>query len=272
MDSALNSLQLQTLKATWRTGKLERRYQFYNDLLYDIVSRDILTRRSEIYDQLLEAARTSKSPRQLSVPIWRYNGVRYLQNLSTHTQRLQHEHGYQDRVNKVGNHIRYSGYQWYVGLINSDFDVQSAGFIRKEEDWNRYWARAPIPVRTVIRKTDFLERIALLFGNMFHVTERSTDTLAQFRNDSLKCETFELCLHYYPNGLPPQLHQYCAHVREKYSVHIPSRIEANETVYLWKGYQEDSARTPPRPTRPLTPPNAPLRLRSNEESLERCLF
>ena len=255
MDSVLSSLQLQTLNATWRTRKLERRHQFYNDILYDIVARDILASRSEIYNQLLEKTRLSSSPRQLTVPIWKYNGVVYLQTLDTHKKRLELEHFYKDRTDKIGNHIRYSGYQWFIGCVNSEFDVQSAGFIRKESDWNRYWSKSPVPIRTIITKTDFLERLALLFGDRFHITERVSDVNAQFKNDSLMCRSFELCLHYYPNGLPEQLKEHYDHVREKYSVHIPARVESGLTPYLWKGYQEptNNYRTPPRPTRPQTP-------------------
>jgi hypothetical protein len=259
MDSVLSSLQLQTLNATWNTRKLERRHQFYNDILYDIVARDIIASRSEIYNQLLEKTRLSNTPRQLSIPIWKYNGVVYLQTLDTHKKRLELEHAYEDRNEKIGNHIRYSGYQWYIGCVNPEFDVQSAGFIRKEADWNRYWAKSPIPIRTIVTKTDFLERIALLFGDNFHVTERRSNTNAQFKSDCLKCETFELYLHYYPNGLPEYLKEDYNHVLEKYSVHIPARIESDVTPYLWKGYQEptNNFRTPPRPTCAQSP-NAPF--------------
>lgn len=240
-----------TLLSAWTKRSTELRandLQPHNDYLYEVVKSDILARREELHQNLLSAISTSNTPRDLCIPLWNYCTCNYDDpDLFSRTEKM----------------IKQRGYEWYVGVILADSDPERC----EPEDWDDLWRwKLPKRVHSVVRHTDFLQRIALLFGNTnFWVSYRPVSR-KEIRNPTcLTVTKMELVLHYYPKGVYGKAYEDLRKADVKYATYASESL--NPIILkpsVWKGSVEKepgfSNRTPPPHPVLDTPP--PLAARS----------
>ena len=243
------------LSTAWSTRSREieaKRLQEHSDLLYDILRFDFVARGQSLQDDLLHVIQNANSKTELQIPLWSYN----------HTY---HDVKYSDVSPEVYlemlKTIHKNGYRWSVGLLHP-------GTSDEEDIWEEYpWEKHPASVDSVFRKTDLLQRLAILFGDDYRISifPVSVKVLTEpYEARVVKCE---LRLHYYPKGLPDYMWNKHDEVRQRYMDYAAP--EWNGTPSVWTGLSRDDppalppsrASTPPPPLVSDEPP--PLARRSN---------
>lgn len=256
MDSFFNAdFSDHALYSAWSKHQTElraQRLQPHNDFLYEVVKDSILARREELFNDLLMVASTSLTPQGLSIPLWSYCAASY----DAPRTSLDAE-----RVRETDELLRRKGYQWFVGLVpkGEEPDVQY-----DEVGWDSTWRwRLPQPVHDVVRNTDFLQRIALLFGNEEFRVDWSTVS-QKYPSAPLKTRVVkvELRLHYYPKGVHPRTRSALRRAEEKYATHV-SASSPWLMPYVSKGsVEQETGYASPVPHAPRQDPPA-LPQRSN---------
>jgi hypothetical protein len=236
--------------AAWRERKtklLAKQLQDANDYLYSVVEESILGRRTELLNALLDAINTAPSSQNISVPLWSY-----------------HTAHYKDRYrNIVGTpawytmetRLRRKGYHWVVGRVDRYKDPQE--LLRADDGtWDYIWGWTSVPrsVHDVVRRTDFRQRIALLFGDdRYRVSYRVTHRKVLTRPLGVVVEKVELRLHFHPRGLYDRSRKALLDTKLKYESHVPEP-EDWRIPYVWTGVD---AETPGLSNEPVTPPMPP---------------
>ncbi len=208
---SLASLQL---SPTWRKRKdvLEaKRYQPYADLLLDkVVWPQVYAASDEIAASLLDKCSAANATYELFVPIWSFNHVptfsteRRWTLLYDSPSIIYRARGGEKEALCIQKIHTNNWLHWMeVNVLDDGEDSDECGLPRESID-------------RVIRKSDFLEQLAVRFGRNFRcalVTKTS-----QLEDDTFcRCE-MEIQLHYYPSGLPP-------HFEQKREEHIKATAE-----------------------------------------------
>lgn len=218
---------LHTLSAAWRERKIQLRaaqLQDANDYLYEVVSRDILSRRAEIHEALLETVWEAKRPSDLSIPLWTYYAAWYDEVPDA-----------RDPSYEEAQRLMWTkGYSWFVGLTGLGVDPET---ITTANRWQCLWgATSCTTVNEVVQHTDFKQRLALMFGRNFWVSMRPTaqrDIREPLGATVTKCE---LRLHYFPTGnLRPESQTALDAVAAKYAHYRPRTVPVYEKPTVWKG-------------------------------------
>jgi hypothetical protein len=211
-----------------------------------------LSRRQSLQADLLEVIKTATSPRDLQIPLWTFHRASVPQ-LSP------------EDYAKVQGHLRRQGYEWSIGLIDSSFDPERIEVF----EWDWQWKTRPITVWRIVKHTDLLPRLAILFGLDFQVV--AVPVAVKNLSDPAGVQVYktELQLRYYPKGLPRALWDKQVTVREKYADYVAPVYDAN--VHLWTGVP--SVVAPPSTPPPAPPAEVPppLPQRSNGGGVSRVL-
>jgi hypothetical protein len=206
-----------------------QRLQAYNDMLYEHLRADFTSRAATLQDSLLEVIRTAPYKEALSIPLWTFHST-YIVNLSS----AYNSPGFSE----FQDMLRDKGYEWTVGAIN------------------------PESVSRIVKPTDLLDRLALLFGNNFRVTTAVVDSERLTEPFEACVYRYELRLQYFPRGVSTALREKQDAVRAKYAP--PPEV----------GFSNVSPPLPatPPPAPLAGPPGAPLRLpmRSNGGGIDAC--
>jgi len=228
-----------------------QRLQPHNDFLYEVVKESILARREELFNDLLVVSATSLTPQGLSIPLWNYCAASYDAPKSSLDS---------TKLRESEELLRRKGYQWFVGLVPRGEGPD----VRYDEDgWDSTWRwRLPQPVHDVVRNTDFLQRLALLFGNDKFRVDYSIVSEKRLRKPlPVRVMKVELRLHYHPNGLYKGPRDALRKVEDKYKTYVPPS-SSWLMPYVSKGSveDEDGYHTPSVPVRlPGDPPALPQR-------------
>lgn len=237
------------------------RLQRHNDILFQVVRDDIFSRRAEIHAALTMVAGTSLTPQGLSIPLWSYNTARYTRPYNTVVGTREFE--------IMEEQIQRKGYRWSVGLVPPGFD--SAAFaLNPEEEWDSIWRwLQPRSVDEIVRHTDFLNRIALLFGEYhFRISCREVSRKVLDHPLETVVSKMEIRLHYHPRGVYRWVRNSLQATTDKYEAHRPTEL-GSLCPYVWAGAVD----VPPSPVPhavPASPP--PLARRSNGDGIARELF
>ena len=229
--SLFSNIKLGTAWST-RSREIEaHRLQEHSDLLYECLRSEFVARRQLLQDDLLHVILNATSRNELSIPIWTYKYMYHGSN---------------------GSDLDRIRYEWSVGLLHP---------WTTSEDLDRFdgiWEKTPVSVESVFRKTDILQRLALLFGDDYRI---SIVPISVKILDEARVATCELRLNYYPNGLPDYMWYKHDEVRQRYTDYA-----APEWVgfpYVWSGYNPalppSRASTPPPALVPDEPPVLPRR-------------
>jgi hypothetical protein len=253
---------LHTLSAGWRERKTQLRaeqLQDWNDCLYAVVSRDILSRRAEIHEALTTAVSTARRPADLWIPLWSYHATWYDEVPDPSTMAFAES----QRI------LRAKGYNWSIGRAYLGSDPET---VSTASDWAYMWGGGtPATVHDVVTHTNFNQRLALMFGDEFWVTTHRVGYKDITRPLPAVVSRFELRLHYFPTGrVPAHRAAILASVRAKYASYRPSPCPVYERPTLWKGVPSKvepvvpttlSYESPPTATPRSEPP--PLAQRTN---------
>jgi hypothetical protein len=228
--SLFSTLKLATAWST-RSREIEaQRLQEHSDLLYDVLRSDFVARRQSLQDDLLHVIQNANSKTELHIPLWSYNYTYHVTKHSDISPEVYVE---------MLDTIRKNGYQWSVGLLEPGTSVE-------DDLWEKY----PTSVESVFRKTDLLQRLAILFGDDYRISifPVSVKFLTEpYEARVVKCE---LRLHYYPKGLPDYMWNKHDEVRQRYMDYAAP--EWNGTPAVWTGCRDDPPALPP--SRASTPP------------------
>lgn len=249
------------LHAAWSTRSWEIKAQSLqdaSDLLYDHLRRDFVARRQTLQADLLEVIKTAGSLRDLHIPLWTYHA-----SCIPPLDRGEYA--------KVQSHLRRHGYEWSIGLVHPDFDPENT----ETWGWEWQWKSRPSTVKQLVKHTDLLRRLSLLFGADFYVTVCPVAVKTLDDLHGIKVYKNQLQLHYYPKGLPQNCRENLLYIQEKYADYAAPVHE--EHVHLWTGVPSvvepplppSRCSTPPPPLEREEPP--PLPQRSNGGGIERDL-
>jgi hypothetical protein len=229
--------------AAWRHREAELRHiqeqqlQPHNDSLFEVLRESILSRRDEIHAQLLTAAATAHHVRDIQATLWTYRASYFP---------LPYDTLPRERVQAAENELRVQGHQWLIGLtavypsgaseflLHDDLAGRPWGGPSAEE-WEASWrARSPRPVHDVIRHTDVMSRIALLFGDRhYRVSYRVVSEVLHPGPLDAMCETVELVLNYHPKGVYGSVLQDQQAAAVKYAAHVSTVPEwGHPTVWV----------------------------------------
>ena len=243
-----------------QTELRSKRLQPHNDFLYEVVKDSILSRREELSADLLVATSTALTPQGLSIPLWTYNAASYdAPRTSLDAIKLRESEEL----------LRRRGYQWFIGLVPEGETPD----VRYDDDgWDSTWRwHLPQPVHDVVRNTDFLQRLTLLFGvEDFRITYSILSEKYLTEPLPVRLMEVELRLHYYPMGAPPGVAAANRRAHEKYETHEPASSPWL-MPFISEGLSEDDSdhHTPPGPVRLLC--SAPvLPQRSNGGGIRYC--
>ena len=234
--------------------------QASNDALYAVVRDSLLARRGELHAALLTAVATASTPADLQIPLWTYHTAHYLASVGS----LDYE-----VVEATEVLLRDKGYRWMVGLAYREFDPDT--FAYDSYEWDAIWRwRTPQSVHDVVRHTDFLARLALLFeDDGYRVSYRVAARKVLSEPTDVVVERVELVLHYHPNGLYDHLVASLRAASLKYESHV-AECATWDRPFVWQGRPDLEAATPPSsPTASAAaaaPP--PLIRRSNAEGIQ----
>ena len=195
--------------------------QASNDALYAVVQDSILARRSELHAALLESVEAANGPADLHIPLWSYHTAHYLRSLGS----LDFE-----TADASETLLRDKGYQWFVGLTAQN---------PEPDDWDALWGWGPPQtVHDVVRQTDFLSRIALLFGTEhYRVSYQIQARKILTEPTDIVVERMALVLHYHPNGL----YDHVAATLQATAAKYENRMVVNaewERPLVWQGRPE----------------------------------
>lgn len=237
--------------SAWTKRKNELRashLQPYSDILYELVKDDILARRKEIHADLHKVISTARYPSEFSVPLWTYCTTFYSEPRHTLTPAVASE---------TDAMVKRNGYEWYIGYVRST----------EPQEWDAMWRwRDPQPVHHVVRFTDFLQRLSLLFGTeQYRVSYQVVSQKFISKPTELVVQKVSIMLHYHPKGVYGKMFDKLRAAAVKYESYPPPDLLNLLQPYVWKGVVEQepgfSNRTPPPPPVPDAPP--PLARRSN---------
>ena len=243
--------------------------QPYNDLLFDIISKEVSAKKAELMESL--NSQINNHPVRLTrvcVPIWSYNSRIYTKSRETYNEEVRNMTYMQrvdaDRQEKEQNRIcEENGWHWTIGVESA---VQWL-----DEPTN--WKLQPVPVNLVIRKTDLLWRLSLMFARDVLIEHVYKGRVYSCKNYLI--EKYELRATFFLNGFSRHAKKLRENVSKKYSAgYEPYRPDttfgptASDSVVL-TGPGREPPKTPPT-TAVSTPmvPNAPRRMRY--ESCEYC--
>lgn len=275
--------------AAWRERKARlhaESLQDFNDLLYQVVSSSILSRRADLMNALLHAVNTATHTSGVSIPLWTYHTAHYKDSWKErHTPMGTATYDCEAMEEK----LRRKGYHWLVGTVELGFRPNANLCANETEEdgyvgfWDHVWGwnRAPRSVHEVVRATDFCNRIALLFGDdRYRVSWVPVSRKYLTKPLEVSVEKVELRLHYHPRGLYDHTRKALLDTKLKYQSHVSCVAESWRMPYVWTGApghreteQEEwarpvepespglSNRTPTPPPLPASPP--PLARRTN---------
>lgn len=211
-----------------RTYLRAQQLQASNDALYAVVRDSLLARRGELYTALLEAVEAASAPADLHIPLWSYHTSHYLRSIGS----LDFE-----TANDSETLLRDKGYQWFVGLTSRDPET---------DDWDAMWQLGvPQTVHDVVRYTDFLTRIALLFGeDCYRVSYQIQARKILTAPTDIVVERMALVLHYHPNGLYDHVAASLEATAAKYESHTVDTGEWGRP-FVWQGRPDPETATPP---------------------------
>ena len=238
-----------------------KRLQHQNDLLFAVVRDDIFSRRAEIHAALMTVARTSLTPNGLSVPLWTYKTAHYVKPFREIV-------GTQEFLD-TEKFLRRTGGEWFVGIRRGD---ESPLHQYYEEGFDSIWRWRPVAaVDDVVRHTDFMNRIALLFGySLYQVSKRVVQRTVHNEPLEVVVEDVELTLHYWPRGNRQHVRDALRLTREKYETHEADELPGVLLPYVWTGALQLD---PPSPVPHAVPASPPLLARrSNGGGVARELF
>lgn len=185
------------LTGTWlkRKADLDRqKYQPYADLLLDeVVWPEVYAKSDEIAASLTAKCSTASAHSELFVPIWSFNHV----NFRSKNRILSplHDSPYTENLARMGNKDALFIQQVHQNKWLQWLEVNLKGAAQWEEERVLYRES----IERVIRKSDFLEQLAVKFGRNFRCTLVPKQ---HHRVDENYWAEMEIQLHFFPKGLP----------------------------------------------------------------------
>lgn len=193
--------------------------------------------RDAILEGLKEKCRTASHPSELWVPIWSFNHVHdYPRNAHwpegpPHAYALERGEADAQKVEQ----IHQNGWREFIGI-----DDEDSGYLL-----------FPKPIFQVLKKSDFLQQLALRFGSDYRVSMSPPEvfTVTSPSGEDYYRSKITLQLHVYPNGLSE-------HFRKLQREHIlTSRgrvrrtVGSTEAVKVWKKPEPEPVVVRPEPRR-----------------------
>lgn len=251
--------------AAWRERKATLRAQHlqdFNDLLYQVVSSSILSRRADLMNALIHAVNTATHTSGVSIPLWTYHTAHYKDSWKErHTPMGEATYDCEAMEEK----LRRKGYHWLVGTVELGFRPNANMCTNETEEdgyvgaWDHIWGwnRAPRSVHEVVRATDFCNRIALLFGDdRYRVSWVPVSRKYLTKPLEVSVEKVELRLHYHPRGLYDRTRKGLLDTKLKYQSHVSCVAESWRMPYVWTGaprHRETEQEEWARPIEPESP-------------------
>jgi len=201
------------LRTVWSDRQTEMVLENHASVLFDYLCDLFQHELAKHYTALNKKCATANSKRDLEIPIWEYN-TRYYNGESDETDRDQK--------------IMAQGLHWMVG--NTDI-------------------LRPVPVRTVLRDTDVLARLAveIFDGKHYELIDRRKSGYVDV-DLNVDVITREIVMRFYPDGLSDQRQAYLTSVRNK--THARYNAPDGYTVGILNGTED----VPPPPTTPRQSP------------------
>lgn len=171
-----------------------QKYQPYADLLLtEIVWKDVFAKSDEIAAALKEKCETANAAHELFVPIWSFNHTPFYSKKAWLTP-LYNGPAMEHLVHK-GDEEALFLQKVHVNRWHHWMEVN----MPDGEDWVDQPVLYREPIERIIRKSDFLEQLAMRFGNNFRCTLMNRT----YTEGERFCRTEkEIQLHFYPRGLP----------------------------------------------------------------------
>jgi hypothetical protein len=185
------------LTGTWlkRKAELDRqKYQPYADLLLDeVVWPEVYATSDEIAASLTAKCSTASAPSELFVPIWSFNHADF--HSKNRILSPLYNSPYTENLARMGNKDALFIQQIHQNNWLQWLEVNLKGAAQWEDEHVLYRES----IERVIRKSDFLEQLAVKFGSNF----RCTLVVKQHhRVDENYWAEMEIQLHFFPKGLP----------------------------------------------------------------------
>jgi len=206
---------LQAEASKHNTEVLAEELQPYNDLLFDIITKELATKKEEIVASLKEQIKTTQGRvKSVGVPIWSYNTRIYTKTREEHNEELM-AMPYGDRVRQLAEDREQSqrctdnGSHWTIGVASS---------IQWLDEETR-WSLRPVPVDLVVRKTDLLQRIAVEFCDCVWVARSCGERI--YNTANFFVQRMDLHAYFYVGGLKPHHKTQTLSVRRKYAGYMP---------------------------------------------------
>jgi hypothetical protein len=203
-------LDTPSLTAAWilrRDDLRSKRLQPYNDLLF-IFLRDLFReRRASVQNGFREIIRQAARPSHLVFSIWSYKTTVFNQPPTDP---------------EVLRQMRDTGSEWYIGTRLPTTPITYKWFEDNE----------PARVHDVVRRTDLLTRLCLLFGDSYHIDFQVIDSQPFPGSVDGEVLTYELRLHFFPLGLPEHLKARQETTSKFYEDHR-SLVSEHWRPYVW---------------------------------------
>ncbi len=235
-----DNISFDTLQDAWTERKMERT-RIYANMLYETLEIEILGRRREsIYNSMLEIAHNADRPSDLYTTLWTYNHA-YVSKCPKPFDYL-----------KAQNKIVTEGLAWSIGRT---IHTESPASL---EEWE--WTRSPMPIDDIIRNSDVLDRLSLLFGDHFLLKVVRINLgdirLGGASDPVISRRKCRLDVHYFPKGVRHAILTRRDALLEKYPIVDAWGGEADQP-FVWTGLKPKAPPLPPPLPPPQTPPSAP---------------
>jgi hypothetical protein len=215
--------------STWikRKAQVEAdRLQPYADILLDeLVWPTMMEKKDSIAAQLKEKCETATEAWQIEVPIWTFNHCFDYPKRAAQPGTVAHgillERG--DENAKKTQQIYERGWHQWMEVRERDEDDADYPALPYQTIWQ------------VVKKTHFLDELALRFGRDYRVTASTSPIYADGGDGELLYSVVTLKLNYFPFGLPDYHLKSQTAVREKLAVKERRILLLNEKLNFWRG-------------------------------------
>ena len=218
------------LTQAWMKRKAEveaERLQPYADILLESeVLPYVLKRKSIIFAAMKDKCETATHPSELEVPIWSFN----------HTFDVPKGMRWAAQTNAAAAEERGDPDALKVQQIHKNGWLHTMKVMAEDTDYDEVTALWPESLWSIIKKTDFLNQLALNFGRSYRVSLSPEDYWVSAPDGTQYCRTeFTLMLNFYPTGLPKNLSDAQNAFVEKISVRERRGLAAGESLVIWRG-------------------------------------
>lgn len=216
------------LTGTWLKRKTEldrQKYQPYADLLLDeLVWPEVYAKSDEIAAALTAKCSTANGPSELFVPIWSFNHADF--RSKNRILSPLHNSPYTENLAQMGNKDALFIQKVHQNNWHQWLELN----LKRAAEWEEQRILYREPLERIIRKSDFLEQLAVKFGSNFRC---SLVVKQHHRVDEYYWAEMEIQLHFFPHGLPDhhakrrQEHLSSASKRERRTLADNELVESN---------------------------------------------